>query len=423
MNRGRSWLNNSFVRNGLWFAAALSLATLVWAFAVLEDDPVGSRNYLNVDIQFLHDPNLILIDPSAENARVTVTAQESSLRLLSPSEIVLRADFTGLEPGQHTVDLESSVARRAIVDTQPRTVTAVLEAVQAQQIEVVTAIDEPPPVGYELAEPIQFSPSQVMISGPASLVEQVVAARVEVDLSEQRSPFEADFRPVPVDVDGRVISDLEIEPMTVNASIVVNAEENVDVVGVVPDIDRDSIAEGYEVRNIDWNPRTVLVSGTPDQREALPGLLLTEQISLRNRTEDFTVTVPVNFPEDVPRLPLIGQQAITVMVEVEALPSTRRFDNVPVTVTGLTDEMIVETVPEEVIVFVEGPEVVLSSLNISDIRVQVDVTGRVPGTYEMDPMITVPTAPDAVVDVQPETIIVTVSQVEPEATPTVNVNN
>ena len=383
-------VNNTVTNNLIWLVASLALGALVWIIAATQADPIGERRFPTIPVQMHPDSGLVMMDRATRNVRVTVRAQQSVLNLLTAEDIVVRADLRGLGPGTHTVELEAEVARRATVDTQPRQIGVTLEAMQAQQVLVDPIILNEPPVNYTRSQPV-LSQTQVMISGPTSQVQKVVAARAPINLADRRDSLETEVRLLPVDAEGGVVSDVTLEPQTIGVSVAISRRDDVREVAVSPNIDTTTLPDGYVISSIGYAPQTVLVmtGSGPDSGSRIPNTLLTERIDLAGRTSDFEITVPVVFPSGEPQLPLLGDQVVTVFISITAQASTEQFEQILVDIIGLEDGLTAEIVPDRVSALVTGPQAVLESLTSRDVQVVLDLAGREPGTYELPPAVSI----------------------------------
>ena len=120
---------------------------------------------------------------------------------------------------------------------------------------------------------------------------------VPVSLEGQRSAFESDVRPVPVDADGNTVTGVTLDPQSVHVTIPVEARSDVREVRVQPNIVGE-LAEGYVLTPaFDYNPKTVVVKGPAAVLANLPGTFFTAPISLSDKTSSFEVTVPVELPD------------------------------------------------------------------------------------------------------------------------------
>ena len=407
--RRRLQIDEVWISNISWFLVALALAFFVWLLATAEADPIQERQYASIPVQINSDPELTITYQSREAVSVTVRAPLSSLSKLTREDITVRAELRDLGAGTHSVELETSATRRAVVDPQPRQVTVTLEELLSQEVPIVADVSEIPPAGYEYDEPI-FQRSQVTITGAATRVQSVTAVRAGIDLSGQRDTLEIDLRLTPIDADGNPVSGVTLDPQNVGVTVPVTLREDARIVSVEPDIDSDSLPEGYDVTSISYDPKTVMVIGPEDAMARLPDGLPTERITLEGITEDFDVAVPVLF--DYEDLTLLGERTISVSVSVTALEETEIFEEIPVAVVGLDETLAAELVTDRVTVFVSGPRPIISALENDDISAVLDLNGFSPGTYDV--ALSVTSSEGQVESISHPEITVTISEQEPE---------
>ena len=407
--RRRLQIDEVWLSNISWFLVALALAFFVWLLATAEADPIQERQYASIPVQINSDPELTITYQSREAVSVTVRAPLSSLSKLTREDITVRAELRDLGAGTHSIELETSATRRAVVDPQPRQVTVTLEELLSQEVPIVADVSEIPPAGYEYDEPI-FQRSQVTITGAATRVQSVTAVLAGIDLSGQRDTLEIDLRLTPIDADGNPVSGVTLDPQNVGVTVPVTLREDARIVSVEPDIDSDSLPEGYDVTSISYDPKTVMVIGPEDAMARLPDGLPTERITLEGITEDFDVAVPVLF--DYEDLTLLGERTISVSVSVTALEETEIFEEIPVAVVGLDETLAAELVTDRVTVFVSGPRPIISALENDDISAVLDLNGFSPGTYDV--ALSVTSSEGQVESISHPEITVTISEQEPE---------
>jgi YbbR domain-containing protein len=369
-------LRRIILTNLMWFLGSLVLAFVIWLIAVSQSDPfVQWRLSERVPIRVTPDPGLIITNQSdfPSNASVQLRGQRSVQQLLAPDDVLVWADLSNLGPGEHTVQLDSRVARQAsVVGISPSQITVRLEVEEAQLKPVRVDIVSQPPLIYSAGEPV-LDVHQVEVSGPASRVAQVVEALVPVPLEGQRTAFEDDIRVMAVDADGRQVAGVTVDPQTVHIHIDIEPRSDVREVRVQPNIVGE-LAEGYVLTPaFDYTPQTVVVSGPAAVLESLPGTFFTAPISLSDKTSSFEITVPVELPD--PRLVVVTGRAITVTVGIDTQTITRQFDNIPVEVIGQRTDLEYHTITNEVTVLVTGPQPLLNELISSDLSVLVDVSG------------------------------------------------
>lgn len=393
-------LNRTIINNLLWFLASLGMAIFVWIIATTQADPIATRTITGIPIQYNIDQDLVLVGNVRNSVRVTVRAQQSVLNLLSPEDILVEVDLTGMEAGTHTVELESRTARRAVIDTQPAQVTVTLEPVASKLVDIRTVVQQVPPTGFRQGAP-DLETTQVLVRGATSLVQQVTQAQIYVNLSQERSDYTSELPLVVVDANGNEVNGVSVEPRSVSVTIPISQRSDVDIVGIEPDIDTDTLAPGYELTSISYEPQDITVTGN---LENLPDTLPTERISLTDRTTDFVETVAILLPEN---LLVLGERNVTVSIGISPIIVTRTFENVSLTVIGLEAGLDYDLLVEEVDIIVTGQQAQLDGLSSSDLQAVVDLNGLGVGSYEVVPTTSISPAETQIV---PSTVTVTLTE-------------
>ncbi len=415
----RNSFNRLIVDNVMWLAGSIGLAFFVWIIATLQSDPIQEQPYSNIPIQVEHGDGLVIIEQSRPAALVTVRAPRSTINQLNRDDIIVRADLKGLGAGIHRVNLEAEASRRASVDTSPRFITVTLEEFAEQYKPVEPLIVGAPPEGFQQNGPPVFETNQVLVSGPISLVQQVNAVQVVVDLSDERESLEDEFRLTPVDVDGSMVDGITLDPAMIQVLVPIEARPDIREVRVTPNILAETLPEGYALTGYTPEPSLVLVSGTPNVLNNLPGTLFTDPIDLTGRTSSFEQTVSVQLPND--DVFIVGSPSVNVSIVVSPLLSSRQFDRIPLEALGLGEGYSLAFAPEDVTVLVTGPQLMIEALEREDVRVRVDLNGLIEGVYRIRPDVSLTQQQSVValtnLSVLPTEIDVVITAGTPTATP------
>lgn len=382
----RSSNRHFILDNLLWFTGSMVLAFFIWMIATFQSDPILQQRFRErVPIRMNPDPGLLVTLPTTTNrqASVVIRAPNSIMELLTSDEILVTADLSGLGAGEHTVELKATLARQqtSVVDISPHQMHVTLEEAAQRQVPLRAVIINEPPTGYSRGEPsFNLNLNQVLISGPASKVNSVVAAQVELDLLQQRNPIEVDLKLTPMDADGNIVTDVTLDPQTVRVGVKIRRRDDVREISVRPNV-QGMPPEGYVLNALSYEPQSVLVSGTPSQLAALADTLSTQAIDLSNHTSSFEVSVPVVLPNS--DLVLLSGQNITVSVEITPVTTSRQFENIPIKVLGISEPLEARIVPNTVSVLVNGPQLSVNALTENDVNVILDLNGLVAGNYTL----------------------------------------
>jgi YbbR domain-containing protein len=420
----RAWRKSLF-NNLLWFVGCLALAFLVWLTATTQADPVIEwRLTERVPIRVQPDDGLIVTNAGTltSTASVYLRGPQSGRPLITSEDVIVTAAIAGLGPGTYVVPLQAQVSGTArVANISPSQITVTLEVEAAKFVPVRDDILEPPPPDIEVVA-ITADVLQVEVRGPQSLVEAVVAAELPLDLSSQRAPFELDVRLVPVDVDDDVVADMTVTPPVTRVRVELQASATVREVAVRPQLVGE-LPDGYFLTAIDYNPQTIYVSVPVDGSEDIPNTVFTAPIDLSERTESFSVSVPVELPEG--NLVPISGTDVSVSIGVEAQIVTRQFDAVPIELSGRRQGFEYSVDPAEVTVVLTGPQPIIDNLSVDELHVTADVISlTAEGAYRVA-LTALLTQNNDVVEASilpPDALVAVIVPAEstPEATPSSN---
>lgn len=378
--RTRSPLIRFIVDNLGWLLASVALASLIWYAAVTAANPIEQRRLAQrVAVELRYDPGMIILNRQPTTVQVTIRGLRSMLNEIAPENISVIADLTNRGPDTYTVPLSGAlvgVRGGAIVSIEPSRITVELERRDEKRVNIAVVFTQDPPVGYTAAA----TPAEpnVLVSGPASRVDQVTAVQARINLEGRRTPFSLTTPLIAVDENGNTVPDVVLSPPEVRLSVEVQQRPDVTELLVEPRLIGD-LPTGYLRRNYNWEPKRIVVRGDQEAIAELGGVIPTEPVLLTGRTQSFTQTVRLALP---PGVTMPDPVDITITVEIEPVMVTREFVNILVQTQGLDPADYQITVqPDRVNVIVRGPQVVVDGLLASDISVFAPLGGLATGTH------------------------------------------
>ncbi|HEX6270900.1 MAG TPA: CdaR family protein [Anaerolineales bacterium] len=377
-----------FVKNLRTLLLAIVLGFSVWISAVTAADPDEVRAPITVPLEIIgQEPSLVITNDIPSAIRVTLRAPRSVWEQLTTQQNAVRAilDLTGLSADEHDLEVQILIDVRPvqIVLVEPAMITVNLEPLTTRTLPVVLSLSGQPAVGYQAGE-ATIEPGEVIISGPESLVEQVARARVLVRLDGVRESIEQAMRIELLNEQNTRLDGITINPESALVSIPVSQQGGFRDVAVKV-IVQGQQAAGYRLENISVFPPVVTVSAKdPELVSGLPGIVETEPLDLQNAKQDIATRLELDLPEGVT---IVSSQTQTVQVQVAISPiqTSLTLLNQPITLIGLSEELVAEISPESVDIILSGPLPVLEVLTPQDITVTVDVTGLDIGTHQLTP--------------------------------------
>jgi len=375
-------------------AVSLVVAVAVWILAVTSSDPSETRAYPKpVPIEFVgQSSNLVIINDLPDTVTVNLRAPVSIWESMNSGKAGVRAfiDLSGVDAGIHTalVQVQVGIKPVEVVSYTPQEVDLVLEKLRNKRFEIVVVNRGALPVGYQTEEP-RLSETTAVVSGAESLVSQVAEVRAVVDLSQVRSDINQVITLQPVDANGLQVRDVTITPDKITLLQTVSQRGGYRNV-VVKIVTEGLIKDGYRLTSVTVNPPTVTVySSDTATVDELPGFVDTRVINLVERQEGFTEEVELNLPTG---LQVIGSSLVEVKVEIEPVVSSISLSEIQLEPTGLASNLSAVIVPDKANIILTGPVPLLNTLFINDLRVLIDLTGRLPGVYsiEAEPTLNIP---------------------------------
>jgi YbbR domain-containing protein len=373
------------------FLLALVLATAVWLSAVTSADPDEVRIYPNPVLLDIigKDPSLIISGNIPTNVEVTLRAPRSIWNQLTTQENSVQAtlDLSGLSAGEHTVNIQIRVNMRPyqIVLANPQTVSINLEPIATRSLPVDLSLSGQPATGFQTGD-TTLEPTKIMISGPQSLVDQAVRARVRVSLDGARESIDQSIGVQIVDTKNVPIKGLTVSPESIHVVIPVNQQGGFRDVAVKVVV-QGQVASGYRLENITVFPPVITVfSSNPELVNALPGVIETQMLDLQGAKENISTRLALNLPSAIT---IIGSQTVQVTVGVTPIQTSLTLLNQPINIIGLPEGLGAQVLPQTIDVIISGPLPVLDALTLQDVIVNVDVTGLEPGTHQLVPNVKV----------------------------------
>ncbi|MEJ2010664.1 MAG: CdaR family protein [Anaerolineales bacterium] len=366
------------------------LALTAWVAAVSQEDPLLEQLFpepIPINYSGLQE-GLTIVGAPPETAQVTLRAPESVWRSLNSQDIEITADMSSLDAGIHRVELQWDVTRRAtqVTSIDPTIVTLTVEMLSTKQVDVRVQTRGEVASGYRAEQP-ELDREQVTVTGPASLVSEVTAAEIVIDLNGRQRPVDADFTLRLVDAQDDAVSGLQTDTDTIHVTIGVTKLENLATKLVIPVVvGQDALeAQGYyRITRVNVTPSQVAVfSPDPAALEALPAFVQTMPIDVSQETHSIDQRVDLDLPEG---FSLIGEQNVRVQIDIEPVETSITITR-NVELENLGFGLYAYPSPESINLILTGPAVTLDELKPADIHVVLDMEGLSLGSYQLEPQV------------------------------------
>lgn len=391
---------------------AFILAVTAWLTAVSSSDPNEIHTYSQpISVEVLgQDASLIINGDTDHQVTVSINAPKSVWQQLNSTSGLIHAYIylSGLEKGTHHLPVQVLVNLKPlqIVSVSPEVISLTLEPLVATVMPIQLVSRGEPAIGFQAEKP-SLEPGSSSLSGPESLVNQVVNLRATIDLTQSRESINTTLALVAVDVNGDPVDGVTIMPSTTLIRQPISQKGGYRNV-VVKVVSQGKLANGYKLTNISVSPPNITVfSKDPALVESLPGYVETNPIPLENLMNDTSLPADLYLPTGVS---LVGNQVVTVMINIEPIVSSLTISRIPIIITGLAEGLTAEFSPQVVDILISGPLPILDVLKSQEIQIIIDLVGKEPGTYQVTPNVQINTPEIRVESVIPGSIEVVITR-------------
>lgn len=367
------------------FVASLCL----WLYINNYENPIKTYKIKNVTVQILNQDllkqNNFVLSPN-QNFQINLTIKGNAVDVYSvkASDFKLAADLSSyaLKKGDNRipVKVEKYPDNVNVVQTDSLWVDVNLDEYAQKTVAVRPNIQGKPQAGRYSSE-ATINPRNVTVSGPAKNIKLVDHVEVNINVSNLSSDAELKVNPQPVDAKGNLISDVKVQPGTINVTVPISKAKSVGInvkTSGAPS-SKVSIKSVYSEQNY------VDIIGNVSELQSIDSID-TENIDLSKITGDTEVKVKLNVPKDIK---IVGSDTVLVKITTTEGTSTNAAStnlNVNVTSINLDEKYKAEIKPLSIVVAVSGG----TNVSSDSLKAIVDLNNLKEGTYTLPVSVTIP---------------------------------
>ena len=359
---------------------SLVIAFTLWLYVITVVSPDFSQEYQNVPVDLsgesvLSEKGLMLITENVPVAKVTLNGNRSDLAEINRENLTLVADLSKIsEAGVHkltyTVTPPGSMAV-SVEDREPKTITVEVVERQTAKVPVQVSYTGTLPEDYIMDKGREnLSVTEVTVSGPRDVVEQIDRAVIEINCDGRTETVVEDLRYKLCDENGEP---LDVSLITTDVEQV-HLEVRVSRVKTIPL--RLTVNAGggatEERSSIVIDPEEITISGNDIALEGLEELIL-GTINLgdiqQGETREFEISSVL--PEGIR-----NESGITTAVVHISFPdlTKKEFTITDIRTVNVAEGMEATLVTKQLTITVRGPKEQVLALTAKDISAVLDLT-------------------------------------------------
>lgn len=391
-------------------ALALIISLSLWVLVVNDQNPERTDvPEIAIPVETTRVSSGLIVMNTPDPVRLRIKTPKDKWDTLRASSFRAYVDLSRLGPGIHAVPIisETSDPQVRVLEVMPATTSIRVEEIQERTVPVKVTLVGNVPFGYVYRMP-KVDPEVVVASGPASLVQSVETASVDVRLEGISVDIDTAFHPAAVDTSGATVRIVRLDPQTVRVSLPVSQQVSYKQVGVRATTS-GAVAPGYWTESVSVDPSSVTVVGDPKALASI-NYLETAPLNVDGASSSIVQDLRINTTEGVS---LVQQQTTRVRVQISPLQTSQVLRVAP-RLVNLAPRLQVVSAPASVEVTVQGPAPIMQGLRVESVSVTLDVKDLSEGTHTVKVNASVPSGL-SVAKVDPETAAI---QLAPPATPT-----
>ena len=286
-------------------------AIALWMAVISEKNPMTDKEFADVKIAQVNTAGfeaneLKIVSVSSETCDVRITGRLSEVSSVILSDLSVKADFSKItSKGTYQVPVKAEVRHNG-VDVElitPETITVEVDFIHQNDFAVVAQVTGNPAHPYIYNEnSYKVTPGKIRIEGPTERVDKVEQVIIQVNISGATDSVSAQYAPILLDKDGKVIKDdkLKLEHDQIWVYVPILAKRMMEVKVVFGDqTDTESIAK----YNYMPGPSIVTVYGEKATLDKMiedngGAVVFTEPLNLSDSEQD-SMRLNLELPEGV----------------------------------------------------------------------------------------------------------------------------
>jgi len=344
----------------------------------------------NVPIVADYNEENFVVEGIPESADIVLMGRKSDLYLAEQlGDHKLTLDLTDVSEGTHKVNIKYNNPINTLdYKLDPSRITLVVYEKVSESKTLTTDILNTDKLNSTLViSNIALSKNDAIVKSYREKLDTVASVKAIVDVNALNANSAGTYslenvKLVAYNEIGTEISDVEIVPSTVTATVTVTSPSKVVPVNVVP---VGEPANGSAISSISSNVNNVTLYGEESVLNTISEIEVEIDVSglSSNKTYQETIVKPSGVRS-------MSETAITIKVEMEK-ESSKEFENIPITFKNLdTSKYIVQATQDQVTsvtVIVKGVDDVLNKLKPEDITAYIDLANLTEGTFSVPVMV------------------------------------
>ena len=397
--------------------ACLIFSFGLWLYVSNVENPTINKRINDVPVEIVNADILsqykLAILPSQKfKINVSIEGAASDVYRVKLDQFKLSVDLGSyaLKKGENNIPVKVEEAPNNIYIIKPETLSIKinLDELVEKSVPIRVDVGTKTKSGYYASNPVA-SPSSATVLGPAQYVNTVNELIAKGEETNVDNDVELTLPLTAVNEAGKTVSEVVINPSTVNVVIPIRKSKVIDINVKT----KGTLSDKLNLKSLEATPSKIEVTGDDSELKNISSID-TEPIDLSAITDSKEVTTKLKVPIGIKILN--GGDKVNVKVTVETVnqeeppkENVKKEVVVPVTIKGLKDELKATLSNDKVTVVIEGKPEDINSIKENEVLAEIDLTSGVEGEQEVPLKITVKEG-IKIASINPNKIKVTISK-------------
>ncbi len=377
---------------------SIAIAFTLWFYVITVVSPEYDQSFTGIPVSFqgeaiLEERGLMIVSSQKPTVTLRLYGKRADLSKLDSSNITITVDVSKIgEAGEHVLTINNisypgDVRNDAfsVLNRNPGSITLVVEQKIKKEVPVVIAYQGSVQEDFIAdKDNALLDYNTVTIEGPASSIEKIKQAVIEVDLDEKDESFSDSYAYTLCDGNGEPVDAAFVETnvAAVNLTLYIQRVKEIPLVLTIVE------GGGATVSNtvLELSQQTLKVSGNDNVLAQLEELVL-GTIELASIPEATTLTFPVVLPTGVTNLSNVTEIQVSVAFPELAV---KTFQVTNITHKNIPADTEVEILTQSMQVTLRGPKDMIDQLNPEEISIVVNLADAQPGTFTVKGAVLLP---------------------------------
>ncbi len=375
---------------------SLVFAVILWSYVLGVENPLREHtiNDIPVTCDSMEDlrANGLAIAGSIPDilgtVNIRVRLNQNDLSSLKEESLSAKIDLSNIvDSDTYTLDITPYSTVGQAISVYPSKVTLTVEKYKTRLIPVEVRTEGSVPAGYYAGTP-EITPNAINISGAESDVKKVASALCTVNLDGVTESYKKSMEVMLLDADGNEVDSRifyeDLPSVFVTQSVLPKKVVTVDAQGAI--IGQDSLAPGFEITDIESDPKSVTIVGDKGLIDGITSIDLVPY-SVSEADGDIVALLDYAPPEGVS---VLDSEKAKVVITIREVTDTKEYEDVDIELRNTGSGLTASADPDTTGVTVIAGTSKISKLTRSDIIPYVDLEGFEPGEYSLNVQFEIP---------------------------------